>query len=180
MRPCILVNKAMASSTPSQPLHHFPLPPLSLCNNISVNNNGVISDIPVTADPSMHEKPSESNKKKPKIVLKFRRLKDKPSIMAEENGSEATTSKEHLSCLKVIERQPDDDQNNKIVPQLPKKPSKKKEKKRIRLVSKEDIEEDIAAIEALTGVKRLRRPKKRNNVDQKQLDRLIPGLEYIS
>ena len=80
----------------------------------------------------------------------------------------------------MIERQPDDDQNNNIVPQLPKKPSKKKEKKRIRLVSKEDIEEDIAAIEALTGVKRLRRPKKRNNVDQKKLDRLIPGLEYIS
>ncbi|KAL4376543.1 hypothetical protein GQ457_02G027750 [Hibiscus cannabinus] len=62
--------------------------------------------------------------------------------------------------------------------------SVKKDKKKRRLsltLPREDIEEDIAAYEASSGGKRLRRRRKRDqprsNADQRRLDRLFPDFD---
>ncbi|KAK8627954.1 hypothetical protein V6N13_063669 [Hibiscus sabdariffa] len=62
--------------------------------------------------------------------------------------------------------------------------SLKKDKKKRRLsltLPREDIEEDIAAFEASSGGKRLRRRRKRgqprSNADQRRLDRLFPDFD---
>ncbi|KAB2072486.1 hypothetical protein ES319_A07G019500v1 [Gossypium barbadense] len=62
------------------------------------------------------------------------------------------------------------------------RPAKNKQKKRrfSVVLTREEIEDDIAAIEALAGGKRLRRPKNRdpscNRTDRRHIDHLFPGL----
>ncbi|KAK8713236.1 hypothetical protein V6N13_148458 [Hibiscus sabdariffa] len=61
----------------------------------------------------------------------------------------------------------------------------KNQKKRLFSVTlpRQKILEDVAAIEARSGGKRLRRPRKRDPprsaADQRRLDRLFPGFEYL-
>ncbi|KAL4352390.1 hypothetical protein GQ457_06G014680 [Hibiscus cannabinus] len=138
-----------------------------------------ISDGPLV-DEKIHASPDSNPSQKKSLKIKFRvkrsNISIPPSIVKGGDAEEinATEPCKEESLLVVAQASLDE-------PAV----ANKKQKKRLFSLTlpRKEILEDVAAFEALSGGKRLRRPRKRDPprsaADQRRLDRLFPGFEYL-
>ncbi|XVF56510.1 hypothetical protein PTKIN_Ptkin06aG0127000 [Pterospermum kingtungense] len=137
-------------------LHNFCLPPIS---SLNIKANGV-----ATAPP---KKPLNLRLKL-KIKIPNHAKEGDSSVVGETNGSHQRPTFHHVDSLVL---------NNQTTQPNPACALAKNKRCLSVTLSKREIEEDIVAIEALNGSKRLRRPKKlSSNINKRQLDHLFPSL----
>lgn len=103
------------------------------------------------------------------------KILDDPSVIVKDDETESTGVVLKVKSLPVI-----DTQSPPRAATAPFVKNKQKKRKFSVVLTREEIEEDIVAIEALAGGKRLRRPKTRdppyNRTDRRRFDLLFPGL----
>ncbi|KAB2019745.1 hypothetical protein ES319_D07G017900v1 [Gossypium barbadense] len=110
-----------------------------------------------------------------KFIKNNSKIVDDPSVVGKDDESESSAVVLKVKSLPVI-----DTQSPPRATTVPLKKHKQKKRQFSVVLTREEIEEDIVAIEALAGGKRLRRPKIRdppyNRTDRRRIDLLFPGV----